>query len=79
MPLSLERCNEILNQNGRKYKPDQVRQIRDFLYDFAFITLEHLKRVQLCQTEYLMRLSIQECQPTSKKNRDSACKTRKDD
>jgi hypothetical protein len=33
--LSLERCNEILNGNERRYSQKQVEAIREYLYQLA--------------------------------------------
>ena len=38
--LSIERCNEILKDNGIKYNNKQIKEIRDFLYTIAKIEIE---------------------------------------
>ena len=35
--LSIEKCNEILNKKEQKYTKEQVKAIRDYLYQFAEI------------------------------------------
>jgi len=35
--LSIERCNEILNKKEQKYTKEQVKAIRDYLYQIAEI------------------------------------------
>tara|TARA_B100001057_G_C22810794_1_gene935323 strand:+ start:275 stop:430 length:156 start_codon:yes stop_codon:yes gene_type:complete len=35
--LSIERSNEILNKKEQKYTKEQVKSIRDYLYQFAEI------------------------------------------
>lgn len=38
--LSLEECKKILNQDGFEYTDEEVLVIRDWLYQFADMTLE---------------------------------------
>jgi hemerythrin-like domain-containing protein len=40
--LSIEKCNEILNKKEKKYTKEQVKAIRDYLYQFAEI-IHHTK------------------------------------
>jgi len=35
--LSIEKCNEILNGRKQKYTKEEVRAIRDYLYQFTEI------------------------------------------
>ena len=38
--LSLEICKKILNQNKKKYKDEEIKLIREFLYQIAELQLE---------------------------------------
>ena len=38
--LSLEKCNEILNQKIKKYSIEQVKDIREKLYQLTEIMME---------------------------------------
>jgi hypothetical protein len=38
--LSIEHCSRILNKNGNKRTPEQVKAIRDFLYSLGAIEKE---------------------------------------
>ena len=39
--LTLEECKKILNDgSNRKYKDDEVKQLREFLYQLAELQLE---------------------------------------
>jgi hypothetical protein len=40
--LSVEKCNKVLNKNNRKYSTEQVKVIRDYLYQMA-IVIDELK------------------------------------
>lgn len=40
--LSIEKCNKVLNKNKRKYSNEQVKAIRDYLYQMA-IVIDELK------------------------------------
>jgi hypothetical protein len=40
--LSIEKCNKVLNKNNRKYSAEQVKVIRDYLYQMAII-IDELK------------------------------------
>lgn len=33
--LSIEKCNQILNQKEKKYNEEKIKAIRDFLYQMA--------------------------------------------
>lgn len=37
--LSIEKCNEILNKNEKKYTKEEVVAVREWLYQFAEIIL----------------------------------------
>jgi hypothetical protein len=41
--LSLDLCKSILNKNGKKYTEEQVKQIREYLYQLAKIDVEFFK------------------------------------
>jgi len=38
--LSLEVCKKILNQSKKKYKDEEIKQLRDYLYMIAELQLE---------------------------------------
>lgn len=38
--LSLEKCKQILNQKGKKYTDDQVKEIRNMMYQLAELMLK---------------------------------------
>jgi len=38
--LSLEKCSQVLNANGKNYKPEDVKQIRELLYQLGYIEYE---------------------------------------
>ena len=38
--LSLERCKTILNEGGKNYNIEELKDIRDFLYTIAEIEIE---------------------------------------
>ena len=40
--LSIEKCNKVLNKNKRKYSNEQVKAIRDYLYQMT-IVIDELK------------------------------------
>ncbi len=42
--LSLEKCKDILEQNGGNYSTEEVKKIRDFLYGFANFETQELQR-----------------------------------
>lgn len=33
--ITLEKCAEVLNSNGRNYSKEEVKEVREFLYKFA--------------------------------------------
>jgi len=39
--LSLEECKKILNNGKRKYKDEEVKQIREYLYMLAEFQIEN--------------------------------------
>jgi len=39
--LSLERCKELLNKGKKKYKDEEIKFIREFLYQFAELEIEN--------------------------------------
>jgi hypothetical protein len=39
--LSIETCEKILNQKGKKYSSDQVKVIRETLYFLAHLSFEN--------------------------------------
>jgi hypothetical protein len=45
--LSIERCSEILNKKEQKYTKEEVKAIRDYLYQFA----EIIHQTKLLQDE----------------------------
>lgn len=42
--ISLEKCKDVLNKKKDKYKNEEVKEIRDFLYLLAGIQYEVEKR-----------------------------------
>jgi|TARA_B100000795_G_C22615027_1_gene366606 hypothetical protein len=40
--LSIEKCNKVLNKNKKKYSNEQVKAIRDYLYQMANV-IDELK------------------------------------
>ncbi len=38
--LNLEICKKILNKGNSKYTPEQIKEIREKLYEFAHIELK---------------------------------------
>ena len=40
--LSIEKCNKVLNKNKKKYRNEQEKAIRDYLYQMA-IVIDELK------------------------------------
>jgi hypothetical protein len=42
--LSLIKCKNILNCNGKNYSNEEVELIRKVLYELAEINVEHLKK-----------------------------------
>lgn len=43
--VSLERCKEVLNRNNHKYTNEEIKEIREFLYQLANIQLEKEKQI----------------------------------
>ncbi len=41
--INIERCKKMLNNGERKYKDEQIRMIRDFLYQLAELEINELK------------------------------------
>ena len=39
--LSLEQCKKILNNGKKKYKDEEVKQIREYLYMLAEFQIEN--------------------------------------
>lgn len=35
--LSIEKCEKVLNKNEKKYSAEQVKAIRDYLYQMAMV------------------------------------------
>jgi len=44
--LSLKKCKQILNQNDGNYSEEQVKKIRQFLYQIAEIDYQQFKQNQ---------------------------------
>ncbi len=44
--LELAACKEILNANGNEYTDEEIRRIRDYLYQLAEIQCRHFKQWQ---------------------------------
>jgi len=42
--LSIEKCTQILNANGKKYTEQEVKAIRQLLYDLAQIEYQLSKQ-----------------------------------
>jgi hypothetical protein len=40
--LSIEKCNKVLNKNKKIYSNEQVKAIRDYLYQIALV-IDELK------------------------------------
>tara|TARA_B110000977_G_scaffold175084_1_gene229546 strand:- start:514 stop:660 length:147 start_codon:yes stop_codon:yes gene_type:complete len=43
--LSIEKCNEILNKKEKTYTKEEVKTIREVLYQFAEIVYEYKKEL----------------------------------
>lgn len=43
--ISLEKCNEVLNKSEQKYTQEQIKVIRDTLYQIAEIVYESKKEL----------------------------------
>lgn len=44
--VSIEKCREIMSQDGLEYTDEELLVIRDFMYLIADITRSHYERVQ---------------------------------
>ena len=44
---SLEKCTEILNRSGKKYTTDEIKLIRNTLYELGYLEIDLLSRVML--------------------------------
>lgn len=47
--LNLEKCKKVLQQNGKNYTDEEVKQIRDLLYKMGnldYLMFNHLKTIQ---------------------------------
>lgn len=51
--LSLTKCNQILNSKEKKYNDEQIRKIRDLLYQMARIEYELNKKIKANGCSYL--------------------------
>ena len=40
--LPIEKCNEVLNKNEKKYSNEKVKVIRDYLYQITML-VDHLE------------------------------------
>ncbi len=41
--VNIERCKKVLNNGERKYKDEEIKMIRDFLYQLAKLEINELK------------------------------------
>ena len=41
--ITIEQCNKILNKGERKYEDDEIRLIREYLYQLANLEIKELK------------------------------------
>lgn len=41
--ITIEQCNKILNNGERKYNNEEIRMIRDYLYQLANLEINELK------------------------------------
>jgi hypothetical protein len=41
--ITIEQCNKILNNGERKYNNEEIRMIRDYLYQLANLEINDLK------------------------------------
>ena len=39
--LSIKQCRQILERDGATYSVDEVKRIRDFLYQLGYLDYEH--------------------------------------
>ena len=44
--LSIEKCTKILNKGDREYSEEEVKKIREFLYQLATLQVENFKESQ---------------------------------
>jgi hypothetical protein len=44
--LSIEQCRKILQRHGKHYSNEEVRQIRDLLYQLGYLDYEDFKEQQ---------------------------------
>ena len=35
--ISIEKCNEVLNKNEKKYSNEKIKAIRDYLYQITML------------------------------------------
>ena len=50
--LSLARCKAILQQDGKQYTDDEVKHIRDLLYQLGYIDYETFSKRQKRQARH---------------------------
>jgi hypothetical protein len=41
--LTIEQCKRILNKGGKKYSDEQVKHIREILYQFGKLDIDNFK------------------------------------
>ncbi len=41
--INIEQCKKVLNIGERKYKDEEIKMIRDFLYQLAELEINELK------------------------------------
>ena len=41
--INTEKCKQVLNKGERKYKDEEIKMIRDFLYQLAKLEINELK------------------------------------
>jgi hypothetical protein len=41
--ITIEKCNKILNNGERKYNNEEIRMIKDYLYQLANLEINELK------------------------------------
>lgn len=42
--ITLEQCNQILKKDKRKFSDEDIKLIRDYLYQLAILQLENEKK-----------------------------------
>jgi len=42
--INIEQCKKVLNNGERKYKDEEIKMIRDFLYQLAELEINELKK-----------------------------------